>query len=106
MDLDRDFILKMIENISKSFKDTDPDFSAELDHLIENPDVDLTYLKTRLAEVAKSYDLPDSVVETIGSLNNGINVLIQKEEDHKILEQTAELKLEQEQMDINRQIEE
>ena len=106
MDLDRNFILQMIENISKSFKDTDPDFSAELDHLIENPDVDLTYLKTRLAEVAKSYDIPDSVVETINSLNNGINVLIQKEEDHKILEQTAELKLEQEQIGINRQLEE
>ena len=106
MDLDRDFILTMIENISKSFKDTDPDFSAELDRLIENPDVDLTYLKTKLAEVAKSYDLPESVVDTITSLNNGINVLIQKEEDHKILEQTAELQLQQEQVDIHRQIEE
>ena len=104
--MDRDFVFQMIKTISSSFKNTDPDFAAELDHLIENPDVDLNYLKTRLADITKSYDIPESVNETINSLSNGINVLIQKEEDHKLVEENAEKQAQiQEQVEINQQIE-
>lgn len=116
--MDKDFILKMIENISKSYSgiETHKGFSEDLYALASNPDVDLTYLKKRLQDICKSYDIPESTVETINNLNNGINVLIQKESDNKILEDTAKLEViteqmqqeqaeQQEQIEINRQIE-
>lgn len=116
--MDKDFILKMIENISKSYSgiETHKGFSEDLYALASNPDVDLTYLKKRLQDICKSYDIPESTIETINNLNNGINVLIQKESDNKILEDTAKLEViteqmqqeqaeQQEQIEINRQIE-
>lgn len=116
--MDKDFILKMIENISKSYSgiETHKGFSEDLYALASNPDIDLTYLKKRLQDICKSYDIPESTIETINNLNNGINVLIQKESDNKILEDTAKLEViteqmqqeqaeQQEQIEINRQIE-
>lgn len=87
------FILKMIENISKSYSgiDTYKGFAEDLYALASNPDVDLTYLKNKLNELREAYEIPESTIATIKELNRGINNLIQKEIDNKTIENTAQL---------------
>lgn len=91
--MNKEFILKMIENISKNYSgiDSHKGFSNELYTLASNPDVDLSYLKKRLQEICKAYEIPESTIATINNLNNGINVLLQKEADTKAIENTAQL---------------